>query len=1016
MPSMRHALAIFTTILLALPVFGGYVNFEVSQVHPIGLTPSGNRLLVLNTPDARLEVFTVQTDGSLVAESSIPVGLEPVSVMARSETEAWIVNQLSDSVSIVDLAQGLVVGTLRTGDEPSDVVFANGKAFVAVAGDDRVDVFDLANLGQAPAGVPLFSRKPRALAVSGDGERVYVVALLSGNQTTVVNAAVISSNDANLDSGRLGALGLNDITCDGSPPAYPPLPAGITRDPSLPAVPGDVPEVGLIVRWNASAGRWEDDAAQDWNHCLPLRLPDHDLFVIDTTTLGVTEVDHLGTSLFDVSVNPADGKIWVPNTEARNFVRFEHPLGVQGHVVDNRLTIVDPGNAYATQVVDLNAHVDRASDPATNLAERQASISQPGMMVWNSTGTTAWLTAIGSRKLFRVDGSCAAGSCIFGPDRTIPAAVEVGEGPTGVALNEAHNRAYVLNRFTNSIVVVDTSSVAKLGEIPLHDPSPATIKDGRRFLYDAIVGSGHGDSACSSCHLSGDRDDLAWDLGDPEGQFTPYSELLDNVRFILPLNDEPTSCDADTCAAQTGYDPQKGPMTTQTLRGMLEPLHWRGDRATMNNFNKAFPGLMGTNDIGPINGESAGLSADDMERFRQFALDIVFPPNPNRNIDDSLANTDVTVRGSTVAGNPTAGESIFNTVATDAGQPCKACHSHPFGAAGGTLDGVEPAEPTSLATAALFNGDLDQSPHSDLKVAHLRNMYEKQGPTFGAHGAALPDARGGFGFSHDGSIPDLGTFFSFNVFTMTADQVADVSSFALHFPTGTRPAVGRDVTVAAGTPPTGTPDQEAVLAALTALGDVSDAGRHCELVATTLRGDRVRRYHLSGGAWVTDAGGEAPLTTTQLREQAEGPISFLCAPLDSGLRLGGDRDEDAVLDGDDCAWADPATWAIAPEASGLSASHGTATILSWDESASTSGPSMRYEVLSGDLNELRSIGLVASTACIADGLSEPLLEDLRPEPAPGAGVYYIARGRNVCGVGSLGAGRQTLDGLECASP
>ena len=29
-------------------------------------------------------------------------------------------------------------------------------------------------------------------------------------------------------------------------------------------------------------------------------------------------------------------------------------------------------------------------------------------------------------------------------------------------------------------------------------------------------------------------------------------------------------------------------MTTQTLRGMLEPLHWRGDRPTMNQFNPAF--------------------------------------------------------------------------------------------------------------------------------------------------------------------------------------------------------------------------------------------------------------------------------------------------------------------------------------------------------------------------------------------------------------------------------------------
>ena len=68
-----------------------YVNFEVSHVHPIDLTPSGGRLLAVNTPDALLEVFAVQPDGSLVAEKSIPVGLEPVTVAARTDGEAWVV-------------------------------------------------------------------------------------------------------------------------------------------------------------------------------------------------------------------------------------------------------------------------------------------------------------------------------------------------------------------------------------------------------------------------------------------------------------------------------------------------------------------------------------------------------------------------------------------------------------------------------------------------------------------------------------------------------------------------------------------------------------------------------------------------------------------------------------------------------------------------------------------------------------------------------------------------------------
>src|SRR5262245_29973367 len=80
-----------------------YVHFEARHVHPIGLSPDGTKLFVLNSPDARLSVFDVSNAANpapvLIAE--IPVGLEPVSLRARTNDEVWVVNELSDSVSIV---------------------------------------------------------------------------------------------------------------------------------------------------------------------------------------------------------------------------------------------------------------------------------------------------------------------------------------------------------------------------------------------------------------------------------------------------------------------------------------------------------------------------------------------------------------------------------------------------------------------------------------------------------------------------------------------------------------------------------------------------------------------------------------------------------------------------------------------------------------------------------------------------------------------------------------------------
>jgi DNA-binding beta-propeller fold protein YncE len=1027
---VRHAATLALCLAVFAPASAAYTNFEVSHVHPIALTPGGARLLVVNTPDARLEVFTVLAGGSLAPEASIPVGMEPVTVTARTASEAWVVNNLSDTVSIVNLDQRRVTKTLVVGDEPLDVVFAQGKAFVAVSQEDAVKVWNLADLNAAPTVVPVFSRLVRALAVSKDGLKVYAVTQRSGNQTTVVNANIAFGNNANLNTNRLSSLGLNNMTCASPPPPYPPLPAGIVRNPALTDPPDGIPHVGLIVKFNNAASQWQDETGQSWNDCLPYRLPDHDLFVIDAVAPTAPQqfADHLGTTLFEVSVNPVSGKIYVPGTEARNQVRFEHQLGVQGHVVDNRLAVVDPASLGAPLLVDLNAHVDYGSNPATNLAERQASISQPGMMAWKADGTAAYLTAIGSRKLFKMDGACTAGSCIFGASRAAPSAVVVGEGPTGVALHEGVNRAYVLNRFSNSVAIVDAAALVKLSEIPLHDPSSSFVKSSRRLLYDGIDTSGHGDSACSSCHISGDLDGLAWDLGAPQGSFVPYSSTLDNVRFVQadclggapcppPVECEPGST---LCAAHDGFDPQKGPMATQTLRAMLEPLHWRGDRATFNDFNPAFVGLLGRADLGPINGKPAGLTAEQMEDLRQFVLGFAMPPNPFRNVDNTIPNSQIQPFGSPFVGNPVLGQSNFHQLLADALQPCDSCHHSVFGTAGGQLGGVTPSEPASSTTTALFHGDADQSPHSDLEIPHLRNLYTKFGPTFGTVAAPL-DAKTGFGFTHDGAMPDLGTFLSINVFTLTPRQARDIATWLFTFETGTLPAVGRNVTLPPGSPPTGTTAEEALFATLVAFGNLTNAARHCELTASIVTGETppvLRTWYLNGtsglqGLWTPDITGQPQVTTTVLRATAAGPLQFLCVPIGEGVRLGSDLDSDLHPNGSDCNPGDDGAWAAPVEISGFTTDGRSPTHLAWSEQATATGPGIVYDAVSGALSTLRASGLAAATSCLASGLTVPSYDDVRPNPPVGDGWFYLARARNSCASGTFGPGREVIDTLVC---
>src|SRR6478609_5465374 len=105
---------------------GDYAVFEVGQVRPLALNKEAKQLYAVNTPDDRLEVFKLQGNRP-VLQGSVAVGMQPVAVGLRNDGEAWVINHLSDSVSVVDIRnpeQPRVIRTLLVGDEPRDIVFA----------------------------------------------------------------------------------------------------------------------------------------------------------------------------------------------------------------------------------------------------------------------------------------------------------------------------------------------------------------------------------------------------------------------------------------------------------------------------------------------------------------------------------------------------------------------------------------------------------------------------------------------------------------------------------------------------------------------------------------------------------------------------------------------------------------------------------------------------------------------------------------------------------------------------
>ena len=853
-----------------------FTTFESGQVRPMAMSPDGSRLFVTNTPNNSLEIYSVNAAG-LTFISSVPVGMEPVAVGALNNGEVWVVNHLSDSVSIVDVSAipARVTRTLLVGDEPRDIVFAgtnNRFAFVTTAHrgqngpqDTPIDaqlltpdvnradvwVYETATIGASIGGDPLkviglFGDTPRSMAVSPNGETVYVSVFFSGNRSTTLGEDNFS---------KRGPVQSSD---------------GATH-----------PDTGLIVQFNGN--NWVDDTGNtnDLNGTvyaskIPFALPDNDVFIITVGTDPVMtgQRSGVGTTLFNMIVNPDTDVLYVSNTEALNLTRFEGPgdsgSTVRGHFVESRITAINNSTVAPRH---LNKHINYAAFIGTQ-TERDLAMSQPMGMDITQSGATLYVAGFGSQKVAIYDtGELENDTFTASANNQI--ALSAG-GPSGLVLDENNSRLYVLTRFDNGISIIDTETKNETAHLTMYNPEPAKVVNGRPFLYDASATSSHGDSSCGLCHVFADFDGLAWDLGNPDDAVVNNPNDFVNI-FLKPLS-------------PPVFHPMKGPMTTQSLRGLKGngPMHWRGDRVgasaaageslelgAFKDFNVAFPGLVG---------REAELPAADMQAFAEFALQISYPPNPIRALDNSLTSDQAT------------GLSIYMTgITTGENFSCNDCHvlnplNGNFGTAGlSTIEGDEISQ--------------------EFKVPHLRNMYQKVGK-FGNSGKFSTDPIDygpqikGFGFMHDGGMDTLDKFLQGEVFRFDLDPDANdtkrrqVIDFVMAMDSELAPIVGQQITLTA----TSSTAAKNRIDLLRARAMVTSPREECDLIVKGVVAGEARGYlMLADGRYQSDREADI-ITDVALRDLVSTDnqaLTFTCTPPGSGVWMGIDHDEDGSFDRDE---------------------------------------------------------------------------------------------------------------------
>ena len=389
-------------------------------------------------------------------------------------------------------------------------------------------------------------------------------------------------------------------------------------------------------------------------------------------------------------------------------------------------------------------------------------------------------------------------------------------------------------------------------------------------------------------------------------------------------------------------------MLTQTLQGLKgeRVLHWRADKVGFKAFNVAFVGLLG----------KTQLATADMDAFGSFVDSIVFAPNPNRNLDDSLPNTPTGTSAKD-------GHKVFTTrfIAQSGTFRCVDCHPFPNGS------GV-------FGFAGLTG--------QQMKAVQLRGLHKRTGRKPSAQGRTS-----GFGYGNDGSKDDVVAIASTSRFSgLTANEKTAVERFVLAFPAGMTRAVGfsRTVTSANFT-------QAAVVKDVNLLIAEADKG-NCILVVKGFLDNRQVGfvYNTSTKKFDRDRSSLAAMTAANIGTalgQTGAVLTFLGTPPGTGQWIGVDRDGDGVLDGDE----------------GLvhygAASPACATVIRIDGNSSPAIGNLRFAIIvkgapSNSLGWLligakRATGSVADLSVLVDlsvGLMLPIRADARGELAFGVPV------------------------------
>src|SRR5690349_9257491 len=411
-----------------VPSTGGAIARNPSSSSPIAISDDDSLLVVVNNLDDSISLINVAGDAN-TKTAAIEVGDEPRTVAITPDKHfAYVTNQASATVSVIDLTTNQKTQDISVGVEPYGIALTpdGARAYVANSASNTVSVIDTAS-NTVVATIKIPGVQPRGVAITnnngGSGQQfVYVTQFLS--QPT-------ASGSVNKDQGSEGKVFVLSTT-------------------------DDAQIQGVIT------------------------LAAHDTgFAADRTKFGGTEKDPTFAYPNQLqAIVLKNGHGYLPNVAAS-------PEGPVKFNVDTQafLSVFDVASKSELSGGTINLHAAVKAQTFTP----KLFLANPWAIAFKHASDEGYVVSAASDVLVKITlDANGVPTVVTNPaegDTTRVALIDVGKNPRGIVINNADTRAYVMNYISKDVSVIDltASPEAEIVRIQSADLPPAG-SDGEKFL------------------------------------------------------------------------------------------------------------------------------------------------------------------------------------------------------------------------------------------------------------------------------------------------------------------------------------------------------------------------------------------------------------------------------------------------------------------------------------------------------------------------------------------------------